>query len=262
MKVVPTTGTTSAGRNTEVRLNTLSIILPSLTVLHRHVSEAVGTSSFNTKIANSMKVNSLRQLNPETSLHNENKGHKTLSQSEIQQIHIQRTFLSNSHPSPASKETHMTTNIMQATISLSSTPQPRSLSSKITSIEHLIKRRRLDGFHSRFPSIPINDLVWDYAPFSALFERLRKALNNTTAYPLPMALRTAIHASLLEMDDEAQRLNKDIELNQWRVYFDPRKAIAQEELVFQRTLRRDLWLDDLRRFEEEYMRFYVRNPGA
>lgn len=64
------------------------------------------------------------------------------------------------------------------------------------------------------------------------------------------------------MGDEAQHLNKHIELNQWRVYFDPRKAIAQEELVYQRTLRRDLWLDDLRRFEEEYMRFYVRNPGA
>ena len=77
-----------------------------------------------------------------------------------------------------------------------------------------------------------------------------------------MALRTAIHASLLEMEDEAQRLNKDIELNQWRVYFDPREAIAQEELVFQRTLRRDLWLDDLRRFKEECKRFYVRNPGA
>ena len=119
----------------------------------------------------------------------------------------------------SSKKTHMTTNIMQATISHSSTPQPRSLSSIITSIEHLIKRRRLDSFHSRLPRIPINDLAWDYAPFSALFERLGKALKNTTAYPLPMALRTAIHASLLEMEDEAQRLNKDIELNQWRGVF-------------------------------------------
>jgi hypothetical protein len=68
----------------------------------------------------------------------------------------------------------------------------------------------------------MNNLIWDYAPSSTLFDNLRHAPTNATAYPFPNYLRTAIHTSLVEIEHEARRLNEDIELNQWRMRFDRR----------------------------------------
>ena len=42
------------------------------------------------------------------------------------------------------------------------------------------------------------------------------------------------------MEYEARRLNEDIEFGPRRMRFDPGKAKPQDELVFQRTMRRDL----------------------
>ena len=138
-------------------------------------------------------------------------------------------------------------------------PPPCSFLSIIGNIEQLIQRRQHDTSHSPLPAIPFDELAWDYSPFSDGFNRLRNVLRTPKNCPIPTALRIAIHASLLEMEEEAERLNKDIELNQWRLRFAPRQAKSDEELLMMRTMRRDQWLDDLRKFEDEFSKYFVRN---